>query len=141
MKMTSIALLAALAASPVHAGDLRAAVRKSALHHGVPPELAHGVASVESGYRNVRSSDGLSMGIMQVRPSTARGVGVHGSQMVPANSIEAGMRYLAQALKKFGNWCVAASAFNRGLYARPRCTAYGRRVLALSRRHYASVED
>lgn len=117
-------------ATPIHRQ-----VTDAAIAHGVPPALAHAVVRAESNYRcHVRAFDGLSSGIMQVRPATARGVGVHGSMRNCANSLEAGMRYLRQALAKAkGDWCVAASFYNRGTGARPRCTAYGRKVVRLSR--------
>lgn len=130
--------------SEAHADQIHRQVTAAAVAHGIPPALAHGVVRAESNYRcHVKASDGLSQGIMQVRPGTARGVGVHGSMRNCANSLEAGMRYLRQALAKArGNWCFAASYYNRGLYARPKCSEYGRKVVRFSRYRmmYAGIQ-
>lgn len=101
--------------------------------HGVPSALAHAVVRTESGYRCGAAAGG-SIGIMQVKPATARSVGVGGNLRDCATGLSAGMRYLAQALARGGGLCVAASAYNRGIFARPACTAYGRLVLSRMRR-------
>ncbi|WP_187275054.1 lytic transglycosylase domain-containing protein [Methylobacterium sp. WL120] len=134
MKKLTLALIALLAVSQAKADGLEAAVARSAISHGVPPALAHGVVMVESRYRcNV--TGGGARGIMQVKPQTARGVGVGGNLHSCATGIEAGMRVLRRALASaHGNWCAAATAFNQGSNPRGRCSAYGRRVLGLSRK-------
>lgn len=109
-------------------------VTQAAVRHGVPVALAHGIVRAESNYRcGVRASDGLSVGIMQVRPATARSVGVHGSMTNCANSLEAGMRYLRKALARAGgDWTGAATLYNQGIGATPRSSSYARRVIALA---------
>jgi len=139
MKASSLLLAGTLFVSAAHVPEAQAEpihqqVTRAALAHGVPPALAHGVVRVESNYRcHIRASDGLSSGIMQVRPGTARSVGVRGNLNNCASGLEAGMRYLRQALSAaHGDWCVAASLYNRGVGAGRRCTAYGRKVIRLS---------
>jgi soluble lytic murein transglycosylase-like protein len=115
-------------------GAIQQQVTSAALRHGVPVALAHGIVRAESNYRcHVKASDGLSQGIMQVRPQTARSVGVYGSMNDCANSLEAGMRYLKQALiKAGGNWGWAATMYNRGIAAKATMSSYAARVLRLA---------
>jgi len=111
--------------------ELHAMVTRSAARHGVPPKLAHAVIAAESGYRcNARSRSGAK-GIAQVMPATARGVGVHGDLYDCATGLEAGMRYLGAIVRQHGTGCAAVALYERGAYARPVCTAYGRKVIAL----------
>ena len=44
--------------------------------------------------------------------------------------IEPGMRYLALIVRGFGTSCAALSLYEMGIAARPRCTRYGRMVVA-----------
>lgn len=112
--------------------DVRVAalITRSANRHGVPHHIAQAVAQVESGYRcNAVSSKG-ARGVMQVRPKTALEMGVTGNLLNCETSIEAGMRYLKVALNRPHSMCTNLSFYDRGLYARPACTPYGRKVLA-----------
>lgn len=110
--------------------EVHALVTKTAARHGVPANIAHAVIAAESGYRcDVRSRSGAK-GIAQVLPATARGVGVTGNLFDCATGLEAGMRYLGAIIRQHGTSCAAVSLYNRGAYARPICTDYGRKVLA-----------
>jgi soluble lytic murein transglycosylase-like protein len=109
-----------------------AAVRKAALAHDVPVNLALAVAKVESGGNCRARSSHNAIGIMQVLPATARGEGVSGSLVDCDTGAVAGVRYLRRAIETHGAGCAGMSAYNHGLHARARCTGYGRRVLALS---------
>lgn len=97
---------------------------------GVPPDLAHGVVMIESGYDcaayNRKSG---ATGIMQTLPSTARSVGVTGDLRDCKNGLVAGMRYLKLAIDAHGADCSGISAYNSGVFAKPRCTSYGRKVM------------
>jgi soluble lytic murein transglycosylase-like protein len=120
--------------SEVASGGLRAMVNQIARQHGVPTHIAHGVVMAESRYNcNAYNRSGAS-GIMQVLPNTARSVGVHGSLRNCANGLNAGMKYLKLALNKGGYGCSGVSLYERGIYARPGCTAYGRKVMAHAHR-------
>jgi membrane-bound lytic murein transglycosylase MltF len=108
-------------------------VAESAQRHGVPVGLAQAIIKIESGYNcRARSRNG-AIGIGQILPATARAEGVSGNLYECATGLEASMRYLSHALSLYRGACEAASAYNLGLAARPRCTGYGRRAMSLSR--------
>jgi soluble lytic murein transglycosylase-like protein len=132
-KLAIIALAASLVAGAANASSLQSAVAEAARLHGVPPALAHGVTMVETGYR-CDASNGGAQGIMQVKPATARGVGVSGNLHDCATGMRAGVRVLKAALRlAHGDWCVAASLFNSGFGGRRHCSHYGRKVMAHAR--------
>jgi len=113
-------------------GQVAAMVRADAERLGVPASLALAVAHFESGFRmSLRGAAG-ERGAMQVLPQTAWHVGVGGSLYGPAG-VEAGVRYLKEALDAQGRYglCAALSAYNHGL-GYVRCTGYGRTVLAIA---------
>lgn len=132
MKRLVLGVLAVAAfAAPAFADGsegVRALVDRYAAKHGVPARIAHGVVRVESGYRcHVRARDG-GMGLGQLMPRTARALGVR-NPFDCAQNLDGAMRYLADALRRGGHGCAGVSLYNRGTYARPVCTAYGRKVL------------
>lgn len=110
-----------------------AMVRAKAEALGVPPQLALAVARFESGFHMAMRGAAGERGAMQVLPQTARQVGVTGNLYGEAG-IEAGVRYLklALALHRRDGWCAVASAYNSGVWRGPRCTHYGRAVVALA---------
>ncbi len=110
--------------------NLRSLVRQIAQQNGVPPHIAHGVVMAESRYNCGAHNRSGASGIMQVLPKTARSLGVSGSLRSCATGLQAGMRYLKLALNRGGYGCSGVSLYERGVYARPSCTAYGRRVMA-----------
>jgi soluble lytic murein transglycosylase-like protein len=121
-------------AVPTHIhGDLNASlaalVEESALRNHVPVELVHRIIRVES--RGQCGADsGVAKGVMQVKPATARSVGVYGNLKNCAVGVEAGVRYLKEALRlAHGNWRGAATLYNRGIYARPSNSQYAMNVL------------
>jgi soluble lytic murein transglycosylase-like protein len=125
---------AARARPPAFArGTVAAMVAAKAEALDVPARLALAVARFESGLRmSVRGAAG-ERGAMQVLPQTALQVGVAGNLYGQAG-IEAGVRYLKLAMEMHGQagWCAVASAYNRGVWRRSRCTPYGRAVTALA---------
>lgn len=102
---------------------------KSAQRNGVPRDIVHAVAMVES-TKTCGARNGASRGIMQVQRGAAKEVGVNWPFRSCEDEIEAGVRYLKLALDKGGYNCSGISLYNMGLYARPRCTEYGRKVMA-----------
>lgn len=108
-------------------------VTEAAHRHGVPAGIAHGVIHVESGYR-CGARNGAHYGLGQVAPATARSVGVHGNLFDCRTGIEAAMRYLRLALARGGAGCAGVSLYNMGIYAKPRCTGYGAKVMRMSGR-------
>ena len=84
----------------------------------MPVDLAHAVISVESNYRaDARGSAG-EIGLMQIKPSTARMMGYSGSSQGlfnPETNIKYGMKYLAMAHKLGGGaTCGTILRYNAG---------------------------
>lgn len=93
-------------------------VAKYASAYGVPVALAHAVIRIESNYRvNARGSAG-EVGLMQIKPSTARGIGYSGSVKGlyhPETNIKYGMKYLGMAHKLGGGTtCGTILKYNAG---------------------------
>jgi soluble lytic murein transglycosylase-like protein len=91
-----------------------ALVMKSAMKHGVDPNLVMAVMLQESGFNpRARSYKGAS-GLMQLMPATARRFGVE-NIYDPAQNIDAGTRYLRFLLDTFdGNVELALAGYNAG---------------------------
>jgi soluble lytic murein transglycosylase-like protein len=87
------------APQPARAPDARELVSQAALRHGLPPDLLHSVARVESGYRQDAVSSKGAMGIMQLMPETARELQADPAD--PEQNVDAGARYLRQLLLKY----------------------------------------
>lgn len=112
--------------------SIRNLVTKVAIKHNVPTRIAHAIVKVESGYRcNARSRSG-AVGIMQTLPATARDEGITGRLTDCATGLEAGMRYLSRIVRSYGTGCAAMSLYERGIYAIPRCSGYGQKVVRLA---------
>ena len=80
-------------------------IAKEAAAHGVPLNLAHAVINIESSYRSSVTGAAGEVGLMQIKPATARGMGYRGSTKAlydPATNIKWGMRYLAGAVQRGG---------------------------------------
>ena len=104
---------------------------------GVSPQLAHAMVRLESNYNpRVRGAAG-EWGIGQIKCQSARKVGFAGScgQLADATTnLRYAMAYLKLAIDKGGGNCAGVSLYNLGLAARPRCTAYGRKLMRLTGR-------
>ncbi|MBO8127163.1 MAG: transglycosylase SLT domain-containing protein [Firmicutes bacterium] len=83
--------------------------------HGVDLWLLLSVAASESHFRaNVVSSAGC-IGIMQIKPSTARSFGVDPKRLYdPVVNIDLGTRYLKQLLDRYKDISLAIAAYNAG---------------------------
>ncbi len=93
-------------------GPFLAMARSAAQRHGIPEDLFLRLVQQESGWNaNARSHKG-AMGLAQLMPGTARGLGVNPND--PAQNLEGGARYLKQQYVKFGNWPHALAAYNAG---------------------------
>lgn len=99
-----------------------AMIRASAQKHGVPVELAHAVVQVESNYDPKARGGAGEVGLMQIKPATARGVGYKGSTKGlydPKTNLEYGMKYLAGAHERAGgDLCGTILRYNAGHYAK-----------------------
>lgn len=106
---------------------------RAAQRHGVPADLVHAVAMVES-TKTCGARNGGSRGIMQVNKGTAKEVGVAWPFQSCEDEIEAGVRYLKKAIDKGGSGCSGITLYNTGINARPHCSDYGRKVLREKKR-------
>ncbi len=121
---------------------VRARMTRSLLHaesaHGVDALLLLAVIEQESHYRPRARGQRGALGLMQVRPSTAREVADrHGIKLRndralhdPATNIPIGAAYLAELKRKFGSWELALTAYNRGPRKVREIRARGGRVPA-----------
>ncbi len=129
--------------------DPRRLVTQAALRHGLPPDLVHSVARVESGYRQDAVSPKGAVGIMQLMPETAEALGADPAD--PAQNADAGARYLRQLLLRYlddtNQLRKALAAYNAGPGAVDRFNGvppyretidYVERVLDSRRRHRAA---
>lgn len=128
--LSAVAIAAVMGlSSPAFGSDLRSIIDAAADAHGVPRALAHAVIKVESNYNCTLRGRAGERGIMQVKPATARSVGVTGNLFDCSTGARAGMRYLRLAISRGGAGCAGVSLYQRGVFARPSCTAYGQRVM------------
>ena len=81
--------------------------------YGVSPKLLAAVAKVESGYNPNAVSKAGAQGLMQLMPSTARGLGVSNS-FDPAQAVNGAAKLLASNLKEFKSVPLALAAYNAG---------------------------
>ena len=89
------------------------AIRQAANKYGIDPSLLAAVGSAESGFNQGAVSNQGAIGIMQLMPGTAQGLGVDPND---ANqNIEGGAKYLRQLLDQFGgDEAKAVAAYNAG---------------------------
>ena len=92
-------------------------VQNAAENH-VPPELAAAVVQIESRFNPHVANHG-ALGLMQIKPQTARGVGFSGpvsALYIPEVNLAFGIRYLAQAYRMAdGDTCGTLMRYQSGL--------------------------
>ncbi len=115
-----------------------AIVSRYAEHYGVPVPLAHAVIRMESNYRPTARGRAGEVGLMQIKPATARGMGYEGSTKAlyePENNIKFGMKYLGEAFRLGGGeLCGTILKYNAGHGAKrmnPTSAAYCAKVKRL----------
>ena len=99
-----------------------------ASQYGVPREIVNAVAMVESGKR-CGARNGPHIGIMQVSRGATEHVGMKWPPRSCREEIEIGVRYLKIALDRGGYGCNGVTLYNTGVYAKPHCSDYGRKVM------------
>lgn len=94
-----------------HAFD--AIIERAARREGLSADLLHAVIRAESNYDpRCRSSAG-AMGLMQLMPGTAQGLGVT-DPWDPEQNVFGGARYLRRQIDRFGDLELALAAYNAG---------------------------
>lgn len=85
----------------------------TATSYGIDPNLALAVANQESGYNQNAVSGAGAIGVFQLMPATAAGLGVDPTSLT--GNIEGGVKYLSQLLNKYnGDTSLALAAYNAG---------------------------
>lgn len=89
-------------------------IRRTALYHGVDPDLVRGIIHVESAYNPLARSPKGAMGLMQLMPETASGLGV-GDPWDPNENIAGGTKFISYLIKRYnGDLTKALAAYNAG---------------------------
>lgn len=87
-------------------------INQYAAQYGIPPQLLMAVAQQESGLNQNAVSSAGAVGVMQLLPSTAAGLGVNPNDL--QQNIQGGAKYLSQMYQQFGSWDLALAAYNAG---------------------------
>jgi soluble lytic murein transglycosylase-like protein len=122
-------------------GHIKSLVDRHARSHGVPVNLARAVVRLESNFNPRARGRAGEIGLMQIKPSTARGIGYSGSATAlynPDTNLRWGMAYLATAYKLAGgDVCGTILRYNAGHAARrmnPVSARYCGKVRSLMRK-------
>lgn len=89
------------------------ALDTAADQYGLPRPFVYAVAKVESAFNPAAVSPVGAMGLMQLMPRTAAGLGV-ADPFDAYQSAIAGARMLRGLIEKFGNYAAALAAYNWG---------------------------
>ena len=93
--------------------DVDSAINEMAEKYNLDPALLAAIAEQESGFNQSVQSEAGAMGIMQLMPGTAEGLGVDPSDL--RGNLEGGAKYLRQMLDKYdGDVEKALAAYNAG---------------------------
>jgi soluble lytic murein transglycosylase-like protein len=113
-------------------------IASHARRHGVPVALARAVVRLESNFNPRARGRAGEIGLMQIKPQTARGIGYTGASKAlydPDTNLSWGMRYLGTAYALAGgSVCGTILRYNAGHYAKrmnPVSRRYCQKVLAL----------
>ena len=75
-------------------------INEMAAKYNIDPRLAQAIAQVESGKNQSAISSAGAIGVMQLMPETAQGLGVNPYEL--SGNIEGGVSYIASLLQEFG---------------------------------------
>lgn len=93
--------------------QLKEIARQKARTYGVNEDIFLRLVGAESGWNPRAKSGAGAMGLVQLMPGTAQGLGVS-DPYDPVQSLTGGARYLSQQLKRFGSYDKALAAYNAG---------------------------
>lgn len=97
---------------PDAAGPWRAAIVDAAERHGVDPVLFSSLVWAESNFNHSTVSHAGAIGLGQLMPGTAAGLGV--DPWDPLENLDGAARYLRAQLDRFGDETLALAAYNAG---------------------------
>ena len=102
--------------------EFSALIEKAAKENGLSSEFAHAIIEIESRFRPQAKGRHGEIGLMQIKPATARLMGFRGPARAlfdPETNIKFGMRYLAKARRVGdGSVCGTILKYNAGHAAR-----------------------
>jgi hypothetical protein len=94
--------------------EFRELIYRTAVKHGIHPDLVFAVAAVESNFNSRAVSEKGAQGLMQLMPETAARFGVE-DPFNPADNVLGGVRYMRYLLDLFnGDSRLALAAYNAG---------------------------
>jgi soluble lytic murein transglycosylase-like protein len=94
--------------------DVDTLIQQAATKYGVPVNLARAQAMAESGGNQDVVSGAGAIGVFQLMPSTAAGLGVDPNDVT--QNVDGGVKYLSQLLKRYnGDQTLALAAYNAGM--------------------------
>ena len=112
-------------------------IKSYAKQYGVPIDLAHAIVKVESNFNPKARGSAGEIGLMQIKPATARMMGYSGSSKGlydPETNIKFGMKYLAVAHElSGGTTCGTVLKYNAGHGAK--------RMNPVSKRYCGKVQN
>jgi cell wall-associated NlpC family hydrolase len=88
-------------------------IQEAAAHYNIPAGVLERQMMAESGGNPNAKSPVGALGLMQLMPATARGLGVT-NPLDPRQSIMGGAKYLRDQIDKFGSLKLALAAYNAG---------------------------
>lgn len=105
-------------------------ISNASQQYGVPSAILDSLVNTESsGNPNAVGAAG-EIGLTQVLPSTAQGMGVAPSALYdPQTNVNTGASYLAGLYSKYGSWTAALSAYNSGSPNSNAGLSYAARVM------------
>jgi soluble lytic murein transglycosylase-like protein len=145
---TAAAPVATAASAPASSTPYDGLIAEAAQRNGVDPALLKGLIRQESNFDPAARSGAGAVGLTQLMPATAAGLGV-ADPTDPAQAIEGGARYLRAQLDRFGgDEAKALAAYNAGPGAVQRfggvppyaeTQAYVQRVLGYAREYRGTL--
>lgn len=133
MKLAILCVAGICFANPSYSDSVQDMVRREAVRQGVPVNLALSIAKHESNFKCSAVGKQGERGVMQIKPSTARGIGYRGAASglnKCQTGIHYGILYLKMAYKQAkGNAYRAAILYNAGLGTKRKRSAYAEKIV------------